>query len=91
MRPLFVRLSWLFVLIAALLGGTPVEAAPPPDDEAKVALVIGNSEYKASPLENPANDAKLMASTLRDLGFEVIEGINIPLRRGAGLGIIGTF
>jgi TPR repeat protein len=38
-----------------------------------VALVIGNSAYKnIGPLENPANDAKLMADTLRRLGFTLI-------------------
>ncbi len=39
-----------------------------------MALVIGNSDYKMiSPLANPANDADLMAETLRGVGFEVIE------------------
>ena len=43
--------------------------------EKRVALVIGNSNYSLlSPLSNPKNDAALMAGTLRDLGFEVIEG-----------------
>ncbi len=41
--------------------------------EARVALVIGNSAYANTPLANPANDAALMASTLRGLGFNVIE------------------
>jgi formylglycine-generating enzyme required for sulfatase activity len=40
--------------------------------EKRVALVIGNSDYKSSPLKNPVNDARLIAKTLRDLGFEVI-------------------
>ena len=41
--------------------------------EPRVALVIGNSEYGAAigKLKNPANDAKLMAETLRGLGFSV--------------------
>ena len=44
--------------------------------EHRIALVIGNSAYKiAPPLPNPANDARLMAKTLRGLGFEVIERI----------------
>ena len=39
----------------------------------KLALVIGNSQYEHSaPLRNPRNDARAMASTLRDLDFEVI-------------------
>jgi uncharacterized caspase-like protein len=38
----------------------------------RMALVIGNSAYKTSPLSNPVNDAKDMAQLLRELGFEVI-------------------
>lgn len=37
----------------------------------KVALIIGNSQYKGSPLKNPANDAKAMQSALSALGFAV--------------------
>lgn len=43
----------------------------------RAALVIGNSKYvNAMPLPNPANDAQLIASTLHDAGFHVIEGID---------------
>jgi len=41
--------------------------------EQRIALVIGNSAYADAPLANPANDARLMAETLRGLGFDVIE------------------
>ncbi|MEO5670746.1 MAG: caspase family protein [Ramlibacter sp.] len=37
----------------------------------RVALVIGNSTYKAMPLENPRNDAQAMADLLRQAGFTV--------------------
>ncbi len=48
----------------------------------RVALVVGNSDYKLiSPLANPENDAALMAETLREVGFEVIEAKNAD-RRG---------
>ncbi len=41
----------------------------------RVALVIGNGAYEHTvPLPNPANDAELMASKLRALGFEVVAG-----------------
>jgi len=43
------------------------------DSRKRVALVIGNSNYRSSPLKNPANDAKSMASILRRLGFDVEE------------------
>jgi uncharacterized caspase-like protein len=41
--------------------------------DARVALVIGNGDYGAEigKLKNPANDAALMADTLRSLGFDV--------------------
>lgn len=40
--------------------------------ERRVALVIGNGNYAASPLKNPVNDAHDIAGALRDLGFDVI-------------------
>jgi uncharacterized caspase-like protein len=46
----------------------------------KIALVIGNSDYKSGPLKNPINDAKLMAHTLRGLGFEVHEMTNLSYK-----------
>ncbi len=42
---------------------------------ARVALVIGNSVYANVPrLTNPDNDARLMAETLRSLGFTLVGG-----------------
>src|SRR5215475_9835930 len=43
----------------------------------RLALVIGNSAYKESPLLNPVNDAKDMAQILSGLGFEVIYKQNV--------------
>lgn len=45
-------------------------------DRNKIALVIGNGSYDTAPLRNPPNDARDMARTLRDLGFEVIHRRN---------------
>ncbi len=39
---------------------------------ARLALVMGNSNYPDSPLANPQNDAVDMASALEELDFEVI-------------------
>jgi uncharacterized caspase-like protein len=51
------------------------QAATP--DAKRIALVIGNSKYvHAVALPNPANDAHLIASTLRNARFEVIEGVD---------------
>lgn len=51
-----------------------------PNSQTRTALVIGNSEYKSSPLKNPANDASDIASALRDSGFDVILKTNASLR-----------
>jgi len=40
-------------------------------DEKRVALVIGNSAYPSHPLDNAVNDAKLIDSTLQQVGFDV--------------------
>ncbi|MBS4057951.1 MAG: caspase family protein [Bacteroidales bacterium] len=48
-----------------------------PGNEKRLALVIGNANYSGGQtLQNPANDASLMATTLQNLGFEVIKRIN---------------
>jgi uncharacterized caspase-like protein len=39
--------------------------------EPRLALVIGNSQYRSAPLATPANDAGLVAQTLQDAGFDV--------------------
>jgi uncharacterized caspase-like protein len=51
--------------------GRRVSAGASQKDEPRVALVIGNSAYKASPLRNPVNDATDMAAALAELGFKV--------------------
>ena len=44
----------------------------------RIALVIGNGAYKAvHALPNPPNDARMVAKSLRDIGFEVSEGIDL--------------
>jgi Caspase domain len=41
----------------------------------RVALVVGNSAYQnVSRLDNPVNDARLMADTLRSVGFSLVGG-----------------
>jgi carboxyl-terminal processing protease len=58
-----------FALVVGLVFATAAEAEP------RVALVIGNSAYQGDlpALPNPANDARLMAKTLKSVGFEVVE------------------
>jgi len=49
--------------------------------ENRVALVIGNSAYKTSPLKNPVNDATDMAARLKGFGFTVIERNNLTTKQ----------
>lgn len=43
----------------------------------RVAMVIGNAQYTQAPLANPENDARLIATTLKALGFEVDARYNL--------------
>ena len=64
----FLKLRRLFLFAAALLICQPAWAGN------RVALVIGNSAYKnATPLPNPVNDAGIVAATLKNAGFDVVE------------------
>jgi hypothetical protein len=62
------RLPLLIVLLS-LLSVVPAAA------EKRIALVVGNSAYQnVTRLDNPRNDAVLMAGTLGSLGFTLIGG-----------------
>ena len=55
--------------------------SPSASNSRRIALVIGNGAYtNAPPLKNPPNDARDMAATLRELGFDVTSGINVNQR-----------
>ena len=51
------------------------------EKEKRLALVIGNSNYDKGELKNPVNDARLIASTLDSLDFDVILKENLATRR----------
>jgi len=47
-------------------------------NQKRLALVIGNAHYQnVGALKNPVNDARAIASSLRSLGFEVIESEDV--------------
>jgi Caspase domain/Concanavalin A-like lectin/glucanases superfamily len=57
------------------------EANPVKDIGKRYALIIGNNNYAhTTKLANPINDAKLMASELQKLGFEVTKVENSTLK-----------
>ena len=51
----------------------PTQTAIPHSVGKRVALVVGNKNYKVRPLQNSLNDADDMARSLRTSGFEVID------------------
>lgn len=63
--------------IAAQTDPRGMRVQSPPQGERRVALVIGNGAYKDSPLQNPVNDGKAMAQSLRGFRFEVLYGENL--------------
>ncbi|SEN27674.1 caspase family protein [Bradyrhizobium sp. OK095] len=65
----------LTLLVSLMCMALSVSAAKA---DRRVAFVVGNGAYKnVAQLPNPPIDAKAMASTLRNVGFEVIEGSNL--------------
>src|SRR5579863_6959825 len=68
------RIAGLLVLSASVAVCAPALA------ETRIALVIGNGNYRAVPaLTNPPNDAKDVAAELQSLGFKVTLGTDLDL------------
>jgi uncharacterized caspase-like protein len=62
----------VFPIIISLLAAM---TSSPAFADKRVALVVGNSAYvNVARLANPTNDARLMADTLRSLGFTLVGG-----------------
>jgi hypothetical protein len=69
---LWFRAALAFSLVASLLA-----LAHPAHAEKRVALVIGNNDYKNVPkLQKAVNDARTMGDTLKQLGFSVMVAEN---------------
>nr|WP_229184123.1 caspase family protein [Bradyrhizobium oropedii] len=68
----FSRLSAIFLAIAFAALAAPAQA------EKRVALVIGNNDYRNVPkLQKAVNDARTMGDTLKQLGFNVMVAENL--------------
>ncbi|VFU10898.1 Peptidase C14 caspase catalytic subunit p20 (fragment) [Methylocella tundrae] len=65
----------LFVVAVAFCAGS-AQPASAQGGEPRLALVIGNAQY-ADPLATAANDAGLVAETLRGAGFDVVGAANL--------------
>lgn len=73
-------LAWFSLVPTVWLGAVPWPALAQAARPRRVALVIGNAQYKDAPLTNPENDARLIGGTLRQLGFEVDLHLNLNAR-----------
>jgi len=63
-----LKLHRFFLAIALVLVCQPALA------EKRVALVLGNAAYQnVAPLPNPVNDGAVIAATLKDAGFDVVD------------------
>ena len=73
-------LSWVagVTAVAVVMVGASVDAWA----ERRVALVVGNSNYKTAniSLSNPRNDAQDISAVLATLGFEVVTAIDASKR-----------
>ncbi|MGY3698246.1 hypothetical protein ACVIGA_008326 [Bradyrhizobium sp. USDA 3240] len=70
--------SWLSRLSATLLAVAFVASVAPAQAEKRVALVIGNNDYRNVPkLQKAVNDARTMGDTLKQLGFNVMVAENL--------------
>lgn len=90
--------SITLILLLILFCKSPVASFA--ETHSRYALVIGNSDYKKSPLKNPVNDSQDMAKVLSESGFEVdllvnasqrqmeksIQNLGVKLRNG-GVGL----
>ncbi len=73
---------WLALILCWCCGAACAQ-------EQRVALVIGNAAYRVDPLDNPVNDARLVATSLKQAGFDVTLAENLD-RRGL-LGALRAF
>lgn len=67
------------VSTAALAGWVPFARGQNPSPLnalPRIALLIGNTDYKDAPLRNPANDAKAVSSELEKFGFKTTVQLN---------------
>ena len=74
------RLVMASVVGVWILGSASSVGAQATRAEPRLALVIGNSAYRESPLRNPVNDVRAMAQRFRELGFTVLAHENATKR-----------
>jgi hypothetical protein len=69
------------VLASAAIGLAALASSNPAAAQKRVALVVGNAAYtNANALANPGNDASDMGAAMREMGIEVILGLDLDKR-----------
>ena len=76
---LFFSASLLFSVEAQTSKGIRKKVEAPKYNQERIALVMGNADYKTAPLRNTVNDARSMDKTLREMGFSVDLVVNATL------------
>ena len=71
------KLATAFAALAALLVIALPAAAQQPQQQPRIALVIGNAAYPKGPLQTSLADGGLVAEALTSIGFEIVEGADV--------------
>jgi hypothetical protein len=79
------RLSWLAGRVLCVCFALVCSASSAVQTGKRVGIVIGNTQYKTSPLINPRNDAMAMSRFLRSHGFDVSEFLDLPTQQISNL------
>jgi uncharacterized caspase-like protein len=69
--------AWTSCALAQAAPGAGTRTKATEVTEDRLALVIGNATYRLSPLDNPANDARLIGGLLEKAGFKVFRYENL--------------
>jgi uncharacterized caspase-like protein len=77
-RLLITALALVLAVPLSLFGqARGMKTATEQPSDTRIALVIGNGAYQASPLKNPANDARAVTQALKRTGFTVYSYSNL--------------
>jgi hypothetical protein len=79
-KQLTAGIGHVFLLLALPMAGIAQDSRGIMVSGERTALVIGNSAYRAAPLQNPVNDAEDMAELLSTLQFKVTLKKNVDRR-----------
>jgi len=79
-KQIFLLASVLFLLLSAATHAKD-RGISLGEEKKRVALVIGNADYRIGKLKNPVNDARDISAKLKKQGFEVTRLLNADQRK----------